>query len=171
MTETDIEQNKIDQSIIDQYKTEISSLHAPKDLILQTKNKISLEKQKIKATKKRKVYYAYAVAAAALLFVCLLAFPLKDTKQESPKIYLGNQGSQIYLGEQIEIMHMSILPLEFSQDTSWTEEIDDIQVIFAIGENNTYMAAFESESTYVVVKGDITKKEDFKELMKQLLMQ
>ncbi len=170
-----MKENDREQSLIDQYKTEINSLHAPNNLILQTKNKMSMEEQRLIQKKKRKVYYGYAIAAAALLFVCLLAFPLTrqwtDTKQESPKIYLGNQGSQIFLGEQIEIMHMSILPLEFTRDTSWTEAINDYQVIFAIGDNNTYMAAFESENTYVVVKGEMTKKEDFKEIIKQMLKQ
>ena len=49
-----MKENDREQSLIDQYKTEIISLHAPNNLILQTKNKMSMEEQRLIQKKKRK---------------------------------------------------------------------------------------------------------------------
>lgn len=157
----------------EQYTAETQKLHAPAELIEKTRQRAAEEQRRYAAIRKKRRIYRYAAAAAALLFLCIAAIPLtgilQKEAQQGTTIYLGSQGKEIVLQEQVEIEHSYILPVEFTKNTAWEEEIAGVQVRFAVTDTDTCMAAFEEEKAYVIVRSQLTDREAFHSVMEQIL--
>ena len=157
-----------EQMIEESYRREIEKIHAPEELIARTKEKTAAEEERYAWEKKaRRRIYGYGAAAAALLFICVCLIPLikPGTGTKAP-IYLGNHESTGENAESFEVTHAVILPVEFSQDTAWEEEISGITVKFAAGVDGTRMAAFEEEKGYVIISAKM-EEEEFREAVRQ----
>lgn len=159
------------------YRQELQSLHASEDLIARTK-KMTASKNEAVHEKNRKRRYRLCVglpAAAAAVLLCILLLPKLPTAEisgeEGTKIHLGQweEGKELYFEEQISVDRTAILPLAFLKENAWEEEIDGVQVRFALDEDECCMAAFVEEDAYVVIVSKITDKDAFREVIDKLL--
>ncbi len=156
-----------------QYAEEQDRLHAPVELIALTKKRVAAERET--SPNKRTKIIKYMPAAAALLFISLCVFWQAGIGNEKssgePGIYLGSADAENGTwNEDIQISHVSVLPVEFGKETAWTEEIEGRQVWFAVTSNGTYLAAYKEEDYVVVDSGD-TDKNSFIIYMQHLLAQ
>ncbi len=159
------------------YKENLSGLHAPQDLIAKTKQMAAFEERRYQKEKKKAYYFTSFAAVAALLVICLSVYfvtrPVQPKGQEEygTTIHLGNKdgGKEIVLDEQVEVNRVTILPMEFSGKDCIEKEIDDIDVMITLLDGQYFMAAFEEEDSYIVVKSGITDEEEFVKLMQEIL--
>lgn len=161
-----------DEKYKEKYKEEQDSIHAPSDLIALTKKRAAREEKKIQ--RKRRQRYYYTAAAAAILVICILAFPLYGRpdagKENQTKPYLGQQdGRESYPDGQLTIERTAILPMEFTKEDVWEEEIEGVPVKFTIVKNGMWMAVFEEEKSYVLVTAAEMEKEEFQTGIKRIL--
>lgn len=166
-----------DQIFKDEYKNDLSQFRAPKDLIEQTKQVAAMEEKRYQKEKRRKYYYGSFIAAAAVFVICFVTFlgtrpgTMKQEKEYGTTIHLGGhgEGKEIVLGEQVEVEKITILPMEFNAKESWEQEIDGVTVKFAQTKDEYYMAAFEEEEGYILVKAQLKEKESFVEIMQKII--
>lgn len=164
-----------EQDFKDAYKEDLSKLHAPKDLIAKTRQMTAFEEKRYQKEKKKKLYFTSFASAAALLVICLAAYfatrPVQPNVEYGTTIHLGNHesGTEIVLKEQVEVNRLTILPIEFSQKECAEQEISGVQVMITLSKEQYYMAAFEAEDSYIVVKSQITVEEDFVKVMEEIL--
>ncbi|HKM34352.1 MAG TPA: hypothetical protein VJY54_06385 [Lachnospiraceae bacterium] len=160
----------------DTLKEEMNVVHAPDKLIELTKQKVADEEHKLESIRSKKLRISYwingytAVAAIFVLFIILSSFidnRIDLKQQEGTKILLGtNNGQEFYLNEQVEIEHTAVLPVEFAQKDIWEEEIEDTKVLFCRTDEGYYLATYEEEDAYVIVRS----KEKDKEKMKLIIV-
>lgn len=159
------------------YQNELSNLHAPKDLIEKTKQMAAFEEKRYQREKKRKYYFTSFATAAALLVICFSVYfmtrPVQPNEQEE-------QGSIIHIGEHagemdvtpdenVEIKNVTILPMEFNNKDCTTQEEEGVIVKLTLADGQYYMAAFEEEESYILIKSQITQKEEFMKLLKEII--
>lgn len=161
-----------EQEFTKQYKEELQTMHAPKDLIARTK-KMAAGKKRGRYRNTR--YIAFATTAAAAVLFCVLLLPgmLKTAEKgnEGTKIHLGKweDGKELYLEEQVSLDRVMVLPLAFMSETAWSEEVFGVEVQFAIEEDESYTAAFWENDAYVVISSGITDKEEFRKMINTIL--
>lgn len=159
------------------YRENMSGLHAPTDLIEKTKQRAAFEEKRYQKEKKKAYYFASFASVAALLVICLSVYfvtrPIqpKEQGEYGTTIHLGNKDGdkEIVLDEQVEVNRTTILPMEFNEKDCSKKEIDGIDVMFTLLDEQYYMAAFEEEDSYIVVKSWITDEEDFVKLLQKIL--
>jgi len=159
------------------YQNELSNLHAPKDLIEKTKQRALFEEKRYKKEKRRKYYFTSFATAAALLVICFSVYfmtrPVQPNGQEGQgtTIHLGGHsgGKDIVLDEKVEVNNVTILPVEFNSKECTEQEVEGKTVKFTLVDGQYYMAAFEEEESYILIKSQITQKEEFVKLLKEII--
>lgn len=165
-----------EQDFNSQYKQQLNTLHAPKDLIAHTKELAAREKESL-VLKKRRFRYLYAtasLAAAAVLLFCIFVPGMQKTEEkteEGTKIHLGQweNGKKIYLEDKVSLDRTAVLPLAFMDENTWEEEVCGITVQFVQDEGGKFMAAFREQDAYVVISSEKTDKAAFLKLITKLL--
>ena len=159
------------------YQNELSQLHAPLDLIEKTKQMAAFEEKRYRMEKKRKHYFTSFATAAALLVICFSVYfmtrPVQQNGQDEQgtTIHLGGHAGDkdIVLEEKVEVNNVTILPMAFNGKDCTEQEVEDVDVKLTLIDGQYYMAAFEEEESYIVVKSQITEKEAFVEVLKEIL--
>lgn len=163
----------------DALKQEMYAVHAPDQLKELTKQKVAEEERKLVGTKQKKSWINYgisgftAVAAILVLFILSSSYisnGVAHKQQEGTKILLGtNNEKELYLNEQVELERTAVLPVEFIHNDIWEEEIEDTKVLFCNTDEGYYLAAFEEEDAYVIVRSKEKDKDKIKQIIVNIL--
>lgn len=163
----------MESSMKEYYQKEQNDIHAPKELIAHTKQKMrqaGSEKPGIYNRIPPKLGPLVVVAAAAVL--CLLIYPLflgiskpsEAQRNTSPSIYLGYTAQEgLYMEKAI------LLPPEFAKAAVEEMEAEGIRLKVTTDKTGCYMAAFIHEDAYMVISSDIKNKEEFVKSVKEYL--
>lgn len=158
-----------EQEFRQQYGQEQEALHAPRDLIRRTKTAAFGRK----SNRIRRIAVLCVTAAAAVLLALLLIPQMNRTgenSQEGTRRHLGSgeNGKDLFVEEKITVERKAVLPMEFSENSAWKEEIQGVPVRFAYAQGGL-MAAYEEEKGYVIVGAQTTDVETMRDILTQIL--
>ena len=163
--------NLNDEELKEAIQKDQNEVHAPSELIAVTKKKIAEAEKYDKVNHERKslihkiTYIVSACAAILILFVLstgLSNLEFFAHQQNGTELRLGNHNDEnVFLDDEIEIEKTKVLPIEFQNTVTETLQINHFEVKITCDDNGYYMAVYEEEMNYIVLRSKEDEKEKF----------
>lgn len=163
---------------MERYQKEMNEIHAPRELIEDTKQKCRQAAllEKTEERKKKKVIpYLIPAVCAALLLIALIPVistrnTLPETEYDNTQLHLGNYDDTEGKNEEKLIVKKTvIIPIQFLGQEVIKERISDKEISIAVSKEGYYSACIPADDEYVVIESQIRDKEEFMTAVKEII--